>query len=134
MLSNFSICPHCTAKGNSGVIMKMQERTKLISRSDGKSFHLFLFDGPSVWYSTKGSPIAGRSVGAFFYASDRAGTQHGQITVVYRTVDMNQGEVLAAMEESATLIAELLSSGEKPEEGYLFDRGQLSTLPTDERP
>ena len=48
MLSNFETCPHCVAKGKSGSIWRMYERTPLISRSDGTTFHLILFDGPGA--------------------------------------------------------------------------------------
>jgi hypothetical protein len=49
MVSDFDICPHCKTKGNSGIMMRLNQDTPLTTRSDGKSYHLLLFDGPSIW-------------------------------------------------------------------------------------
>jgi hypothetical protein len=43
MISNFETCPHCTAKGYSAIMMRLRGHTPLITRSDGKSYHLLLF-------------------------------------------------------------------------------------------
>lgn len=37
---NFSTRPHCAAKGDSGMIVRMTESSPLISRSDGSTYHL----------------------------------------------------------------------------------------------
>lgn len=134
MVSNFEICPHCKAKGNSGIMMRLYEHTPLITRSDGKNYHLLLFDGPSIWYGRNGTPIAGRAVAGFYYASDKLRIDHAQIVVILRTVGLKRPEVVAAIEESATLLAKILESSQRPEQAYLFDAGQLSKLPEDERP
>jgi hypothetical protein len=115
-------------------MMRLHEHAPLVTRSDGKSYHLLLFDGPSVWYSKNGSPIAGRAVAGFYYASDRLKTDHAQVTVILRTVDLRKPEVVRALEESANLLAVILESGQQPEQSYLFESGHISKLPEDERP
>ncbi len=134
MVSNFETCPHCKAKGNSGIMVRLKEHTPLITRSDGKNYHLLLFDGPSTWYARNGSPIAGRAVAEFHYAADKLGISHAQVAVILRTVDLHTPEVVKAIEESANLLAGMLQSGLLPEQAYLFDAGRLSKLPEDERP
>jgi hypothetical protein len=115
-------------------MMRLHEKTPLITRSDGKSYHLLLFDGPSIWYARSGAPIAGRAVAGFYYASDKLKIDHALITVILRTADLREAEVVKGMEESANLLAAILDSGQKPEQGYLYDAGCLSKLREDERP
>jgi len=134
MVSNFETCPHCKAKGYSGIMMRLYSHTPLITRSDGKNYHLLLFDGPSIWYAKSGGPTAGRAVAGFYYASDKQGIEHAQIMVILRTVGLQKPEVVRAIEESANLLAQVLGSGQRPEQAYLFDAGHLSKLPEDERP
>src|SRR5205807_2713267 len=42
MKRNFTVCPHCAATGKQRLIRPATPRTPLISRSDSRSFHLFL--------------------------------------------------------------------------------------------
>ena len=79
-------------------------------------------------------PTAGRAVAGFYYASDKQGIEHAQIMVILRTVGLQKPEVVRAIEESANLLAQVLGSGQRPEQAYLFDAGHLSKLPEDERP
>jgi hypothetical protein len=37
MVSDFDICPHCKTKGNSGIMMRLNQDTPLITRSDGRA-------------------------------------------------------------------------------------------------
>lgn len=108
--------------------------TPLISRSDGKSYHLLLLDGPSTWYSKNGTKVAGYQRVGFEYASDKLGTEHAKIAVIIRTVDLQTAEVVKAIEERANLLAGVLQSGLRPEQEYMFNAGCLSKLPDDVRP
>ncbi|HUI53056.1 MAG TPA: hypothetical protein VLX60_14825 [Terriglobales bacterium] len=43
---NFNLCPHCEQLGEDPLLLRMSESMPMISRSDGKDFHLVLADRP----------------------------------------------------------------------------------------
>jgi len=126
MFSNFDSCPHCSGKGRTGVLPRLNESTPVVNRTDGKSFHLFLFDGPSVMHGNSGGIVAGRSSATFFYASGALNMPHGQTAVIVRTTDLDRRGVVGAVETAADLLSKILASGRRPESAYLYDSGQLS--------
>lgn len=75
---NFNLCPHCERLGKDPLLLRMSESMPMISRSDGKDFHLVLADRPQpypaehnegptrqlslcFWYSCGGHKTATRS-------------------------------------------------------------------------
>ena len=42
MEKDFVVCPHCAAIGKHRELRPATRRTPLVTRSDGRSFHLFL--------------------------------------------------------------------------------------------
>lgn len=50
---NFNLCPHCQSRGEEGLLCRMCEGVPMISRSDGKHFHLFLADQPVPYPAEK---------------------------------------------------------------------------------
>jgi hypothetical protein len=131
MLSNFETCPHCVAKGKSGSIWRMHERTPLISRSDGTTFHLTLFDGPGPLYVASGRTMSGRAAALFLYDSEALGLA-GKVLVIIRTANLRGAETIPAIESAADKIAEALESGHRPEQCYFYDE-QLSPFIEDRR-
>ncbi len=134
MYKDFDTCPHCTAAKKSGRIMRMEAKTPLISRSDGKHFHLYLFSGPDPWYAKSGAPIAGRMTTNYFYASDKLKVSHEAVMVMFRTTDLDYDRIVEAMRDAADRIAEILSKGERPEPALYYDGGILSVLDPANRP
>jgi len=43
---NFNVCPHCEGRGEEAFLSRLSEGMPMISRSDGKTFHLLLADRP----------------------------------------------------------------------------------------
>jgi hypothetical protein len=43
---NFNVCPHCEWRGQEAMLCRLTEGMPMISRSDGRSFHLLLADRP----------------------------------------------------------------------------------------
>ncbi|HEY1482078.1 MAG TPA: hypothetical protein VGF19_05070, partial [Candidatus Acidoferrum sp.] len=43
---NFNLCPHCVLQGQQAILCRLCEGIPMISRSDGKLFHLLLADHP----------------------------------------------------------------------------------------
>ncbi len=46
---NFNLCPHCIRHGEQGLLCRMCESMPMISRSDGKTFHVLLADRPLAY-------------------------------------------------------------------------------------
>lgn len=43
---NFNVCPHCEWNGEEALLSRLSEGIPMISRSDGRNFHLLLADRP----------------------------------------------------------------------------------------
>ena len=46
---NFNLCPHCIHHGEPGLLCRLCESMPMISRSDGKTFHVLLADRPLAY-------------------------------------------------------------------------------------
>ena len=134
MHKDFEKCPHCIAKGDSGTIMRLQEQTPLISRSDDKTFHIFLFSGPDSWYARSGGVVAGRAASEYLYASDKLKLTHGAVTVIFRTTDLDLRGIEKAMRDAADQMAAILSQGKGIEPVLYYDGGSLTVLDPTARP
>ena len=134
MHKEFDKCPHCTVAGKSGIMMRLEAKTPLISRSDGKNYHLFLFSGPDLWYAKSGAPVAGRLVANYYYASDRLNVNHDETTVQPCSADLDHDGVVMAMRDAADLIAEILSAGKRPGIALYYDHGTIRPLNPEDRP
>ncbi len=108
--------------------MRMQENRPLISRSDDKTFHLYLFSGPDCWYARSGGVVAGRVASTYFYASDKLSVGHGGVTVIFRTTELELHGIEKAMREAADQMATILSQGRGLEPALYYDGGSLTVL------
>ncbi len=134
MHKDFEKCPHCVAKGHAGTIMRMQKKTPLISRSDDKTFHLYLFSGPDSWYARSGGVVAGRVASNYFYASDKLSVDHGVVTLIFRTTELDLPGIEKAMRDAADQMATILSQGKGLEPALYYDGGSLMVLDPTARP
>ncbi len=63
---NFNVCPHCECNGEEALLFRLSEGIPMISRSDGRNFHLLLADRPMPYPAEcSGSPT--RTVSACFW-------------------------------------------------------------------
>ena len=65
---NFNLCPHCQSRGEEGLLCRMCEGVPMISRSDGKHFHLFLADQPVPYPAEKKARRSDLVSVCFWYA------------------------------------------------------------------
>jgi len=102
LLKNFVICPHCTAKGKERSVQPATaHRSPLVSRSDGKTFHIFLEES----YVRPDSRRAKVEVVALFrYDLDSAGVK-GESTLVFLPAGVPE------LEKAADDLAEVLNLG-----------------------
>jgi hypothetical protein len=113
MYRNFTVCPHCTAKGLPGRLRKIQENTPSITVSDGKSFHLVLLSGPGR--------AQGQFVGQFSYLHDGLGAEPHRVDLMLTRPGENFEEVTTQFEKAALKLAELLERGTGLSLKYGFD-------------
>jgi hypothetical protein len=125
---NFSSCPHCAAKGDSGMIVRMTESSPLISRSDGSTYHLFLQDGPNRRYRSSGELIAGELIATFRYAHDKFSLRSEQLRIFIKNPGQSNDEITKQLEDVADRLAVALQGGSKLARLYTFENGTLSQV------
>ena len=52
---NFNVCPHCESNGEEALLFRFSEGIPMISRSDGRNFHLLLADRPLPYPAERGA-------------------------------------------------------------------------------
>jgi hypothetical protein len=63
---NFNVCPHCEWNGEEALLFRLSEGIPMISRSDGRNYHLLLADRPLPYPAERsGNPT--RTVSACFW-------------------------------------------------------------------
>ncbi len=124
MYKDFSVCPHCQAKGKPGPVVAATSNTPPISRSDGSSFHLFLQSGPSP-RPAPGGGVIDQVVAHFRYTLDPAGITSEPISVIVKHAGVSQQVLREQIGEVADRLAEIVQAGKRPERAYEFDGGSL---------
>jgi hypothetical protein len=117
MISNFSFCPHCVAKGKQREIRPATRRTPHVSRSDGDNFHLFLEES----MVSRPSGATGEQVAALFrYAFDSTGQKSESTLVTIRPAAATGDLVLRQLEHCADRLAAILEKGAQLEKTYTW--------------
>jgi hypothetical protein len=65
---NFNVCPHCEWIGEEALLFRFSEGIPMISRSDGRNFHLLLADRPLPYPAELGADPAQTVSVCFWYA------------------------------------------------------------------
>src|ERR671924_954414 len=118
MQKNFDVCPHCVSKGRPRLLRPATpQRTPMISRFDGRSFHLFLEES---FVRPRSHGIGFETVDLFRYDSDVPNV-HGDSTQATIRIDGDaENGALAAHEMAADCLAEILSRGDALRKQYIF--------------
>jgi hypothetical protein len=122
---NFSACPHCIAKGDSGMIGRTTDLSPLISRSDGATYHLFLRDGPNPRYGQGGGLIAGQMIATFCHTQDNCAVKNEPLRILLKSPGDSRDEVTKHLEDGANRLVFALESGTKLAGSYTFEDGLL---------
>jgi hypothetical protein len=123
MEKNFTICPHCFAKGKERVIRPATpQRTPLVSRSDGNSFHLYAEES----HVRRAPAHQGFELVALFrYDLDHVGVK-SESTMVQLPVPANHLQSTTdVLEEAADRLAEILAKGIPLKRMYSPDEIQI---------
>jgi hypothetical protein len=109
MYKNFTACPHCAAKGRKRLVQPATaHRSPLVSRSDAKTFHLFLEES----YVRPNSSHTGSEVVALFrFDLDPAGAKGESSLLVLPITSSAAGGGISEIEKAADDLAGTLARG-----------------------
>jgi hypothetical protein len=105
---NFNICPHCEWWGVEPTLCRMCESMPMISRSDGRNFHLLLADRPLPFPVEKDGPADRLSV-CFWYVYESGKSLAGSTVVLLPNLLFKTTSLFRQIESVADLlVVELL--------------------------
>ena len=103
---NFNVCPHCEWNGEEALLSRLSEGLPMISRSDGRNFHLLLADRPLPYpMETSGGPTRMTSV-CFWYVYGTGATK--STVVVFESVCEPNSNIFRQIEFIADILADEL--------------------------
>ena len=112
---DFADCPHCAMKGKPRRLQPAAYRTPHVSRSDGRSFHIFLEE------SSVSRPFGGPEqevVALFRYDLDPAGEKSESTLVRIHPAGGSRDAVLEQLEQSSDRLAAILEDGQRLQRIY----------------
>jgi hypothetical protein len=129
---NFLVCPHCKTYGLQRRIVRATEQTPLVSRSDGRTYHLFLQYGPGRRPSKKSSTAREEYVTHFRYALESESIANDPVVVVLKVSGQTKVSLNNIIEEVADKLAHDLEEGKKLAPFYNYQNQKLAELPRKE--
>ena len=117
MESNFSVCPHCAAKGKQRQLRPATARAPHVCRSDGRNFHLFLEE---VIVSRAAAATDKHVAALFRYDLDSAAVKSESTLVTIRPAGSTEQEVLRQLEQSADRLTATLAKGADLQKTYTW--------------
>jgi hypothetical protein len=109
---NFNICPHCAHRGEDALLCRLSEGMPMISRSDGKTFHLLLSDGPIPYPIERKFGKTKRVSVCFWYSHGCDSQSTCSTVVVLPRTSVIQASLFRQIESLADLLSvELLQAG-----------------------
>ncbi len=121
---NFNICPHCIWFGKDGLLSRLSEGPPMISRSDGKTYHLLMADKP-LPYPAERFPGPTQRFSVCFWYSCGPGSGAAQTTVVLLPGSTRKNNNLFRRIEWIADILALMLQSRKPLGGFYDLRGQV---------
>jgi hypothetical protein len=125
---NFNVCPHCSAHGEQNMLRRIREGMPMISRSDGKSFHLLLADRPVPYPAERQSGPSKLVSICFWYSHVAAGQQMSTSVVVLPELRHRRGAFYRSIEVVADLLTGRLRHFSRLSEIYDFQNVELRGL------
>jgi hypothetical protein len=126
--SFFTSCPYCGVKGGFSSIVRANTKTPIVFRSDHRTFHLSLLEGPLSVHATTGT-VPNKAVLVFCYSLEPLGISRRVVQVTISIAQLSHRQVLAATESAGDCLAELLTKCQRLEQNYFLRHGRLSLTP-----
>jgi hypothetical protein len=104
---NFNLCPHCEQHGEDPLLQRLTEGIPMISRSDGKNFHLLLADRPLAYPAEREAGPAQKLSLCFWYS--QTGTISTKSSLVLVPADLRRDpKIFRVIEFIADLLTDKL--------------------------
>jgi hypothetical protein len=117
-LRNFNVCPHCERNGEEALLSRLSEGMPMISRSDGRNFHLLLADRPLAYPMERGEDPRPLTSVCFWYVYGEEGATKTTV-VLFEPCAGSREKIFRKIEFIAdVLAAELLR---RQELGVFYD-------------
>ncbi len=110
----FNQCPHCASNGEQSLLCRLREGIPMISRSDGKAFHLLLADCPASYPAEINSPGTPRTSVCFWYSHVLDAGSTCSSVVILPDSGRNHAGLFRSVEMAADLMTKLLASCYRP--------------------
>jgi hypothetical protein len=124
MLKDFEWCPHCKQLNRDSRVIRFGQ-SPLISRSDGETFHLYLFAGPIDWLAKNGKVVPDKAVCNFVHRSENQGLDRSSVVLFDVPVI---GEVEHTLRDAADQMAEILARQKFLQTNLQYRNGKLDDL------
>ncbi len=125
---NFNLCPHCERQGQDPVLQRLTEGIPMISRSDGKNFHLLLADRPLAYPAERTAGPAQRISLCFWY-SQAGGTPATKSSLVLVPADPKKDpKIFRVIEFIADLLTDKLLQQQAPAAFYDLQGNSLREI------
>lgn len=109
---NFNECPHCRSMGKEGLLWRYSECFPMISRSDGRSFHLYLTDAPRPFPAERSFRREHSFTLCFLYTQEGDTRGDGTVLVFMDSLGKSNQNIYRRIEEIADVLSyKLLSRG-----------------------
>ena len=125
---NFNICPHCEWLGKDATLYRLSEGIPMISRSDGRSFHLLLADRPLPYPVESEDETVQRLSLCFWYACDSETDSPKSTLVLVPGPFPGNANIFRRVEFVADLLARQLLAKKKLAGFYELNENSLHEL------
>ncbi len=125
---NFNLCPHCIRHGEQGLLCRMCESMPMISRSDGKTFHVLLADRPLAYPQERHSDAPGGVSLCFWYSHIATGSATHAVVVILPQARLDQPVLFRVIDSVADLLAAKLLHTDQLASLYRFSGNALQSL------
>ena len=126
---NFNLCPHCIHRGEQGLLSRMCESMPMISRSDGKTFHVLLADRPLAYPQERQSDAPDGVSLCFWYSHVATGSTTHALVVILPEARLDQPALFRVIDSVADSLAEELLRTNHLASLYQFSGNALQALP-----
>ncbi len=125
---NFNLCPHCIRHGEPGLLCRLCESMPMISRSDGRNFHLLLADRPLAYPQERHSDAPDCVSLCFWYSHIATGSVTHAVVVILPQARLDQPVLFREIDSVADLLAEKLLHTDHLGSLYRFSGNALQSL------
>jgi hypothetical protein len=105
---NFNVCPHCEWNGEEALLARLSEGLPMISRSDGRNFHLLLADRPLPYPVERHKGRTLKASACFWYLYGTGSSAAKSTVVLFECAFGGKANIYRQIESIADVLAEEL--------------------------